>query len=177
MAARALAPGLRPSLDAAALAVAVCVAAVGCGGDSSPGSATVTIPQVGLTVHVPGSLADLTYALGASEEGQPAVYFSTERLASVGGPSCAAGASAAVSPYPLGQIVVSDETPGHVRREARANPEENLGEFVKRVGDSFLYYVAPPEEPCVSGDREAVDLQRTLTAELKDALSTLRPIR
>jgi hypothetical protein len=73
--------------------------------------------------------------------------------------------------------VLSDETPGHVRKEARENPEENLGEFVKRAGDSFLYYVAPPEEPCVSGVPRAVGLQRTQTAELRHALSTLRPIR
>jgi hypothetical protein len=168
------------ALGALAASIAIATGLTGCGdGDdaSNPGPTTVTIAQVGLTMHVPGQLADLTYALGASEEGQPAVYFSTERLASVGGSSCNAGASAAVSPYPLGQIVVSEETPRHVREEARENPEEDLGQFVTRAGESYLYYVAPPQEPCVIGDRAAAALQRELTADLKDALSTLKPVR
>jgi hypothetical protein len=163
------------ALAAAALAGAVMLAA-SCSADdntASPQPATITFPEVGLEVDVPASLADLTYSMGESEEGQPAVYFSSEQLASVGGPSCAAGASAAVSPYPLGQIVVSEETPAHVRKEARENPEENLGAFVKRVGDTYLYYLAPPAEPCVADVETAARLQRQLTVDLKDALSTL----
>jgi hypothetical protein len=164
-------------LAVAALSGAVILGGYGCsaGDDESAGPqpVTVTLPEVGLEVDVPGQLADLTYSIGESEEGQPALYFSTEHLAAVGGPSCAAGATAAVSPYPLGQIVVSEETPKHVREEARENPEENLGRFVKHVGDHYLFYVAPPAEPCVSDDADAKALQRELTADLRDALPTL----
>ena len=76
--------------------------------------------------------------MGESEEGQPALYFFAEELASVGGPTCEAGAEAAVSPYPIGQVVVSEETPEHVREEAKENPEENLGRLVTQAGDYYL---------------------------------------
>jgi hypothetical protein len=161
---------------AAALSALVLAACVGCSsGDptGSPGPSTVAFPEVHLEVTVPAGLSDLTYFVGASEEGQPALYFSTKKMASVGGPSCAAGAQAAVSPYPLGQIVVSEETPQHVRNEARENPDDALGRFVKRVGEQYLYYLPPPRESCVSNPKAAT-LQRSLTVELRPALSTLR---
>ncbi len=162
---------------AAALSAALLAACAGCSAEddrpAAPQPSTVTFLEVDLQVQVPAQLADLTYTLGEAEEGQPALYFSTEQLASVGGPSCAAGAEAAVSPYPLGQVVVSEETPKHVREEAKANPEENLGRFVKQVGDRYLYYVSPPTESC-AGDRNAARLQRDLTVELRSALETLR---
>lgn len=163
---------------AAATAVALCVLAAGCSnGDDAPAepkAGVVAIEEVGLELDVPAELADLTHAMGESEEGQPAVYFSTSSLESAGGTTCAAGAEAAVSPYPLGQVVVSEETPGHVRREARENPEEDLGTFVVRAGDSYLYYVAPPTEPCVTDNPSAAELQRRQTTLLRSALPTLR---
>lgn len=167
---------------AAALSATLLAAGVGCSsGDdrataptAAPTASTVAFPEVHLEVEVPAPLADLTYSIGESEEGQPALYFSTERMASIGGPSCTAGAEAAVSPFPLGQVVVSEETPQQVREEARKNPEENLGHFVKQVGEQYLYYVSPPTESCVSGDRKAALLQRDLTVKLRPALETMR---
>jgi hypothetical protein len=163
------------SVAGVALAGAALLGAAACAsGDDSPAATTVTIAEVGLSLRVPGQVADLTYAMGKAEEGQPAVYFSTQELESLGGAACKAGASAAVSPYPLGQIVVSDETPQHVREEFRDNPEESLGEFLVKAGDQYVYYSAPPDEPCYD-NRQAADLQRKLTGELKDALSGLQP--
>jgi hypothetical protein len=143
-------------------------------GDDSSGPTTVTISAVGLQVHVPGQLTDLTYAIGEAEEGQPAVYFSSRQLEQAGGPACAAGATAAVSPYPLGQVVVADETPEHVREEFRDNPEESIGDYLVKVGDEWAYYSAPPREPCYD-DPDVASLQRRLTADLKDALASLQP--
>jgi hypothetical protein len=163
------------SVAGVALAGAALLAASACAhGDDSPAATTVPIADVGMSVRVPGELADLTYAMGEAEEGQPAVYFSSARLERLGGAACKAGASAAVSPYPLGQIVVSDETPQHVREEFRDNPEESLGDFLVKAGDQYVYYSAPPDEPC---HPNAADLQRKLTAQLKRALSSLEPAR
>jgi hypothetical protein len=161
-------------LAAAALCAAVLACCASCGEDSRAAASptTVTFPDVGLQVRVPASLADLTYAMGESEEGQPTLYFSSKQLVSAGGASCAAGAKAAVSPYPLGQVVVTDETPEHVREETRENPEEGPGRFLKQVGDGYLYYAAPPAESCAN-DTAGVHLQRRLTAELRSALETM----
>jgi hypothetical protein len=162
------------ALAAAAVALAAMLTAVGCSsGDDSPEATTVDIPEVGLSVHVPGHLADLTYAIGEAEEGQPAVYFSSRKLVSVGGTACEAGATASVSPYPLGQIVVADETPQRVREEFRDNPEESIGRFLTKVSDDeYVYYSAPPDEPCYN-DPDAAALQKRLTADLKGALTSL----
>lgn len=158
--------------------VATLVGAAACSSEDDASAAaqpaTIGFPEVDLEVQVPAGLADLTYAMGEAEEGQPALFFSTEQLASVGGPTCEAGAEAAVSPYPLGQVVVSEETPEHVREEADENPEENLGRFVTQAGEHYLYYIAPPDESCASGDPAAARLQRDLTAELESALQTFR---
>jgi hypothetical protein len=156
----------------AGLAAALAVAA--CSDEDSPQPTTVSISGVGLVVHVPGDLADLTYAVGEAEEGQPAVYFSSRQLQSAGGEACAAGATSAVSPYPLGQVVVADETPADVREEFRDNPEESIGAFLAKVGDAWAYYSAPPDEPCLD-DPDVAALQRRLTAMLRQALSTLEP--
>jgi hypothetical protein len=159
----------------ASAAVAALLAAAGCSGDDdTPEPTTVTISEVGLQVHVPGELADLTYAMGEAEEGQPAIYFSSGQLEQAGGTACSAGASAAVSPYPLGQVVVADETPRHVREEFRENPEESIGDFLVTVGDEWAYYSAPPDEPCYD-DPDVASMQRRLTAQLKDALASLEP--
>ncbi len=162
----------------AALAAALAGGMVGCsaGDDTSdpPAPSTISFPEVDLELPVPAELSDLTYAMGEAEEGQPALYFSTESLASAGGPTCEAGAEAAVSPYPIGQVVVSEETPEHVKEEAAENPEENLGRFITQVGEHYLYYIAPPEESCVTGDKEAAELQRDLTTELHTTLKDMR---
>ena len=136
-------------------------------------SSVVAFPEVGLEITLPSTLSDLTYAMGEAEEGQPAIFFSTQKLASVGGPTCSAGATSAVSPFPLGQIVVADETPEHVREESKDNPSDRLGRFVKQVGEKYLYYDPPPAERCVS-DRKAAQLQREQTAELRPAFASLR---
>jgi hypothetical protein len=163
------------AVAAVALGWVVLLAAAGCsGGGDSPGPTTVTLSEVGLQVRVPAELADLTYAMGEAEEGQPAVYFSSEKLEQAGGTACAAGATSAVSPYPLGQVVVADETPEHVREEFRDNPEESIGDFLVEVGDEWAYYSAPPAEPCYD-DPEVASMQRRLTADLKEALASLEP--
>jgi hypothetical protein len=165
------------AVAAAAVCATLLLGCFGCSsGDDSPAStaSTVAFPEVDLEITVPSELEDLTYAIGKSEEGQPALYFSSAQMASVGGPSCAAGAQAAVSPYPLGQIVISEETPEHVREEARENPDDTLGHFVKQVGGQYLYYLAPPEESCTSG-RKAATMQHNLTVKLRSALGTLHP--
>ena len=161
----------------AAIAAVLALAATACGGDdkdAAPQPTTVSFPEVGLQLHVPAELADLTYEIGKSEEGQPTLLFSSKQMETVGGPSCAAGAESAVSPYPLGQIVVSEETPEHVREEAKENPEEHLGTFVAHAGDHYLFYIAPPDEPCVSDDADAASLQLELTARLKSALKGIQ---
>jgi hypothetical protein len=160
---------------AAALALGLLALGCGCGGDedAEPQAGTVEFSEVGLALDVPAELADLTYSIGTSEEGQPTLDFSTKELASLGGATCAAGAQASVSSYPLGQIVVSDESPEHVREEARENPEENLGAFVKKVDDHYLYYVAPPSEACATGNSKAAQLQLDQTAALHEALDSL----
>jgi hypothetical protein len=163
------------ALAGVALVGASLLATAGCSGKDAPQAIDVKIAEISLTVHVPGELADLTYAIGKAEEGQPAIYFSSRQLETAGGAACTAGATSSVSPYPLGQVVVADETPAHVREEFRDNPEESLGEFLVKVGDEWAYYSAPPDEPCYK-DPDVARLQRRLTADLKEALKTLKPV-
>jgi hypothetical protein len=164
---------MAPRAVAAVAAGIALLGAAACSNDESPDPATIAISEVGLAAQVPGQLADLTYAMGEAEEGQPAVYFSSKHLQSIGGEACTAGTTVSVSPYPLGQIVVADETPEHVREEFRDNPEESIGTFLTKVGDDeYVYYSAPPSEPCYD-DPDVASLQRRLTADLKRALSTL----
>ena len=61
-----------------------------------------------------------------------------------------------------------------MRKEARENPEEGLGEFVAKAGEHYLYYIGPPAEPC-SDVAAATALQRRLTTDLRTALDTLEP--
>jgi len=161
---------------------------LGCqnGGDDRPGVAAtlpagpptqVTIPALDLRLPVPGELADLTYEIGMFEAEQPTLLMSTETLTAVGGDSCAAGARGAVSPYPIGQVVISTETPQQVRREAQANPAEDPGRFVKSLGDRYLYYIAPPEEGCAAGNQAAQDMQDKLTRLLREALPSVDSLR
>ena len=135
----------------------------------------MTISEVGLHVHVPGELADLTYAMGEAEEGQPADLLLQRAARGCRRRRMRCRCAAAVSPYPLGQVVVADETPEHVREEFRDNPEESIGDFLVKVGDEWAYYSSPPDEPCYD-DPEVSALQRRLTADLKEALSTLKPV-
>jgi hypothetical protein len=143
----------------------------------SGGPTYVSIPALGLQLRLPGELADLTYAIGMFEAEQPTLLFSTETLAAIGGESCAAGAGGAVSPYPIGQIVVSTETPDQVRREKKANPAEDPGSFVTAVDDRYIYYIPPPEEGCAPGNPAANALQDKLTRVLRQALPSVIDIR
>lgn len=150
------------------------LALVGCHSGPAPVKTTVvTVNQLHLKFTVPAELADLTYRMGRSAEGQPAANFSTKALTAAGGPGCAAGAQNSVSPYPAGQIVLADETPAHVAEEAKTNPEDMLGSFVKKVGDGYLYYSAPPEESCAGSNQKAGEIQRRAIAALRAALRTV----
>jgi len=167
-----------------ALAVLVAASTAGCGDDDTgPGDGEasyqpgiVRFEEVDLQLRVPAELADLTYSVGEFEGSQPTLDFSTERLAEAGGPTCAAGATAAVSPYPIGQVIVSTETPRQIREEAAENPEEGLGTFVRKVGDRYLYYVAPPAEGCTTEGKAAAELQQELTVALREAVRGMRPM-
>ncbi len=125
-----------------------------------------------LQLRVPAELADLTYAVGKSTEGKPAANFSTRALTVAGGPSCAAGAANSVSPYPIGQIVLSPETPEHVAEEAKNNPDDVLGDYVRKVGAQYLYYLAPPGESCAPEKPKVLALQKRATSALRAALRT-----
>jgi hypothetical protein len=82
-----------------------------------------------------------------------------------------------IGAFPLGQLIVSDETPAHVRKEAKKDLTEDLGDFVKRVAqDRYLYYVAPPEESWAFRNG-AVQLQRRQTTALRSALNSAQPDR
>lgn len=133
-----------------------------------------TVPELRTVFTVPGALADLTYAMGKSSEGKPAANFSTKALTAAGGPGCAAGAKQSVSPFPVGQIVLSPETPAQVAQETKDNPDDVLGEFVAKVGSGYLYYLAPPAEGCAPANKTAVALQIRATKALRTALNTVR---
>lgn len=163
---------------AALLAAGTFLLLAGCQSSSTPAAAPArptafTVTQLHLKLRVPAELADLTYAMGTSGEGKPAANFSTKLLTGAGGPACAAGAKNSVSPFPIGQIVLSPETPEHVAQEAKDNPEELLGDFVKQLGSSYLYYVAPPAESCAPKVKKVADLQRRATTALRAALQSV----
>lgn len=148
----------------------------GCAINAGAGSSVVRVPEMQLRLRVPAELSDLEYVVGKAHEGQPAIFFSSQSLREMGGPNCAAGARTAVSPFPLGQLILSDETPEQIREEAADNPAEDLGEFVSRVrGDHYLYYLAPPSEKCAY--RQGVGaLQRRQTALLRSALERIEDV-
>lgn len=159
-----------------ALGAAGLLALAACDAGPAPAQSTVvTVKQLHLRFRVPAELADLTYRMGRSAEGQPAANFSTKALATAGGPGCAAGAQNSVSPYPAGQIVLADETPAAVAEEAKTNPEDMLGEFLKKIGDGYLYYTTPPEESCAGSNQKAGAVQRSAIKALRAALRTVEP--
>ena len=122
----------------------------GCGPTSSRATgpaADLTVPEVGLRVPAAAGAEDLTYALADGPEGRRVVQLSSRSLTEAGGPACRAGATGAVSPYPLGKVVLADEDPEQVVAEALQD-EDWPGESLVRVGDRWLYYREPPPEPC-----------------------------
>lgn len=138
-------------------------------------SKTYEVKQLGVQFSVADDVSDLVHVMGDGGEGERAAFFSTKSLIRLGGPKCAAGVQASVSPFPLGMIIVADETPEKVAEERRENPEEGLGEFVKRVGDRYLYYRAPPEESCAPDKPKAVSLQRRAVVLLRKQLAKAEP--
>lgn len=116
--------------------------------EAAPLREVLVVPELGVRLRAPRRARDLVYVMGLAPEGQPAAFFSTAALARAGGPSCAAGATAAVSPYPLGRVVLAQETPVQVRLETAVDPEDSLGEPLGRVAAGWLYYAPPPEESC-----------------------------
>jgi len=159
-----------------ALFAGVPVALLAACSSSSPPAAprTVPIPELGLAVPAPGPVADLTYALADGPEGRRVAQLSTRSLVRKGGGACAAGATGAVSGYPLGQIVVAPESRDEMQVKDLLDPEESVGDYVAQVGDRYLYYQAPPEERCAAGD--AGRLQRRLEDLVRAALARARPL-
>jgi len=161
-------------VNARALAGAGLLLAAGCQTAAQPPAPAaprdVRIAQLNLTFRVPASLADLTYRMSQTAEGKPAADFSTGALSRVGGPSCAAGARNSVSSYPIGRIIVSPETPAEIANEAKDNPEDVLGDYLKRLGTQYLYWAAPPPESCNPGSAPATELQQKAIPALRAAL-------
>ncbi len=135
---------------------------------------TVPIPELGLAVPAPGPVADLTYVLADGPEGRRVAQLSTRSLARKGGAACAAGATGAVSGYPLGQIAVAVESRDEMQVKDLLDPEESVGDYVGQVGDRYLYYLAPPEERCAGGD--AGRLQRRQEDLVRAALVQAQPL-
>lgn len=151
----------------------------GCSEQSAPAApppGEVVLRELGVAFPTPPELPDVVYVMGEGAEDKPAALLSTRSLADAGGPACAAGATGAVSPYPLGRVIVSDETPDKVERETVADPEDALGEYLAQVGDRYLYYAPAPDEPCDERPA-AADLQRRQALAVKEALrrATSRP--
>lgn len=137
----------------------------------------LAVPELGLQIERPADARDLVYVMGLAPEGQPAAYFSTGTLASLGGPACRAGATAAVSPYPLGRVVLAQETPVEVALETAVNPAESLGEPIGRVTAGHLYYAPPPVEPCAPEVPSAAELQARQVVALRAALRDATALR
>lgn len=133
----------------------------------------VDVPQLGIQLTLPYSIRDLEQSIDTGAEGKIGVDFSTTRLVSIGGASCKAGAVQSVSPYPLGQLIRANEKPAQVAAERKANPEEALGEYIVAVGDEYLYYQSPPDEPC-SQNPAAVQMQNQQKVLLKQAFKTAK---
>lgn len=161
------------SSRSALVAAGAVLALTGCASTHAPAQPKFAVPELHTVFTVPGALADLTYAMGTSSEGKPAAN-STKALTAAGGPGCAAGAKNSVSPFPMGQIVLSPETPAQVAQETKDNPDDVLGEFVAKVGSGYFYYLAPPAEGCAPANKTAVALQLRATKALRTALNTGR---
>jgi hypothetical protein len=136
------------------------------------GPSSLTISELGIKFKLPDNLRDATYKMGNGPETEQAADFSSPRLAAAGGESCTAGNHVGVSSYPLGEVVVSEETPDKVAAEIKENPDDGLGDFITKVSDDkYVYYMPAPAEPC-SQDSQAQQLQTEGAAALKRALKT-----
>jgi len=142
----------------------------GCAGSDEAAPAQVVVEVLDVKFPPPALAPDVVYMIGWGPEDTLAAFFSSTSLSEAGGPACAAGATASVSPYPLGRIVVASESPEQMALEAGGEPEDVLGEFLVRLGERYVYYTAPPEESCRPDDPTVVDLQRRQTTAVKDAL-------
>ena len=123
---------------------------------------------------LPGPVADLTYAVAEGPEGRRVAQLSTRSLARAGGAVCAAGATGAVSGYPLGQIAVAAEDRDEMQVKDLLDPEESVGDYVGPVGDRYLYYQAPPAGALRL--RSAGRLQRRQEQLVRSALQQARPL-
>ena len=162
----------RPRWWAVGAACAALLPAVltGCARGGDPAARPVVVEVLDVQFPPPALAPDVVYMIGWGPEDTLAAFFSSASLAEAGGPSCAAGATASVSPYPLGRIVVARESPEQMALETASDPDDGLGEFLVRLGDRYVYYTAPPEESCRPDDPGVVDLQRRQTEAVKDAL-------
>lgn len=131
------------------------------------------VPELGISLTLPKELRDLEQARDTGGEGKVGADFSTSSLEALGGPTCKAGATESVSPYPLGQVVRANEKPAQVAAERKAIPEEALGEYIGKVGDEYLYYQTAPTEACSQAPGAAL-LQESQTVLLKQALKSAR---
>jgi hypothetical protein len=162
----------RPAPVLALLGTALLLAA--CSSDPAPRPGTTAIAELGVAVPLPGPVADLTYAVAEGPEGRRVAQLSTRSLARAGGAVCAAGATGAVSGYPLGQITVAAESRDEMQVKDLLDPEESVGDYVGPVGDRYLYYQAPPQERCASG--RAGRLQSDQEQLVRSALRQARPL-
>lgn len=145
-----------------------------CSDPAPPVPGTVAIPELGLAVPLPGPVADLTYVVTEGPEERQVAQLSTRSLAREGGAACRAGATGAVSGYPLGSIAVASEDRDEMQVKDLLDPEESVGDYVGPVGDRYLYYRAPPDERCAGGD--AGRLQRRQEQLVRAALQQARPL-
>jgi hypothetical protein len=139
------------------------------------GASSLTISELGIKIQLPDNLRDANYQIGNGPETKVAADFSSSRLTNLGGEACTAGNHVGVSPYPLGEVIVADETPEKVAEEVKNNPDDGLGEFITKVGDKYVYYNAAPPEPC-STNTGVKSLQNESAAALKKALKTAQPV-
>lgn len=160
--------GARAGLLAAAALLAACSSS------PPPAPGTVAIPELGVAVALPGEVADLTYVVTDGPEDRQVAQLSTRSLAREGGAACRAGATGAVSGYPLGQIAVAAEDRDEMQVKDLLDPEESVGDYVGPVGDRYLYYLAPPQERCARGD--AGRLQRRQEQLVRAALQRAQPL-
>ncbi len=153
--------------------VALLVGCAACGGGGG-GPRRVDVASLGFAFSAPTGTRDVVLAAGEGPEAVPAVYLSTRSLARRGGPACAAGAVGAVSPFPLGRVLVLSLPPDAGEVRTLLAPEEAPGEPLAHLdGDRWLYFTPPPDEPCAG---PAADLQDRQTAVLREALRGARPL-
>lgn len=156
-------------------ALVLLLSAAGCGGLSEPGPRTEVVTELGFSFPAPAGARDVLHVAGEGPEGAPAAYLSTASLARTGGPTCAAGATGAVSPYPLGRVLVAELLPDQAEVRSLLDPEESPGEPLVQLGSRWLYWLAPPGEPCTR-DADAARLQEPQMALVKQALRSATPL-